>query len=100
MRSRYAAYALGLVEYLMQTTHPDSPHRGGEGWAEELRVFCEGTRFDGLEILATSEADGDQGTVTFTATLRQGERDVRFTERSTFLRVEGQWLYVDGEGVG
>ncbi|MFK7926735.1 MAG: YchJ family protein [Myxococcota bacterium] len=96
MRSRYAAYALGNITYLMQTTHEDSPHRGGSAWADELKAFCSGTRFEGLVILDAPEPVGNEGFVTFTAGLRQGERDVSFTERSRFERVDGRWLYVDG----
>ena len=98
MRSRYAAYAKGLVDYLMDTTHPDSPHHGAdrEQWAKELDNFCRLTRFEGLTILDAPPHEGDAGTVTFRAGLSHEGRDTSFTERSTFLRVDGRWLYVDG----
>ena len=99
MRSRYAAYAKGLVRYVMDTTHPDSPHRTLDptAWATDLQAFSRRTTFERLQILDAPEPDGDEAFVTFRATLTQDGRDVGFTERSRFLRVDGRWLYVDGE---
>lgn len=93
MRSRYSAYALNKPEYIMQTTHPASPHwrANGEAWREELQAFSLGTRFVALTILAV-----DVETVTFRATLFEKSRDVSFTERSLFRQEDGRWLYVRG----
>jgi SEC-C motif domain protein len=94
MRSRYTAYALDKVTYIMQTTHPDSPHfrSNEESWRVELEAFSQNTHFAGLQILAT---DGD--TVTFRAILFNDGKDVSFTERSLFVQHEGRWLYLSGE---
>ncbi len=92
MRSRFSAYALGLVDYILQTTHAD----GAPGSREDVLSFCENTEFAGLEILDRSE-DGDRGEVTFRATLRQGGRDASFGERSLFFKVDGRWQYHSGE---
>ncbi|MCB9759855.1 MAG: SEC-C domain-containing protein [Alphaproteobacteria bacterium] len=98
MRSRYSAYALGQVEHVMATTHPESPHRVADPqrWTSELSAFCRGTRFRKLDVIDHSE-DGDAGTVTFRATLEQAGRDASFTERSRFRRLGGRWLYLDGD---
>ncbi len=98
MRSRYSAYALGLVEYIQATTHPGGPHfeTDSEAWARSIRVFSEGTHFRSLAITDHGEED-DQGWVTFTAGLEQAGQDAGFTERSTFERIDGRWLYRDGE---
>jgi len=98
MRSRYAAYAKGLVDYVMDTTHPEGPHWQADraAWARELQAFCAATRFAGLDILDAPEPQGDQATVTFHAHLTRSGRDVGFTERSLFRRVDGRWLYVEG----
>ncbi len=92
MRSRYSAYALGKIDYIMATTHPDSPHLLGDRnvLRAQLQQFSDGTRFAGLQILA---AGGD--TVTFHAVLFEDERDVSYTERSLFKQKDGRWLYVD-----
>lgn len=98
MRSRYTAYAGGISEYILATTHPDGPHHSDDRrqWTRDVRAFAEGTDFVGLDVLASDE-DGDVGHVTFRAHLRQDGRDASFTERSTFYRVDDRWLYHSGE---
>ena len=96
MRSRYAAYALGKVGYIVQTTHADSPLRPQNEtlWRKELQRFCQETQFVGLHIVATDQLDKQTATVTFRAILLQGGRDASFTEQSLFARVRGRWFYV------
>lgn len=96
MRSRYAAYALGKVGYIIQTTHPNSPFQAKNevAWRKELQQFCRETRFVGLQIMTTDEIDRQTATVTFRAVLLQGGRDASFTEQSLFERVRGHWLYL------
>lgn len=97
MRSRYAAYAVGLVDYVMDTTDPEGPQARDdrEAWAADLQAFVRATRFVGLEIGDAGER-GDQGWVSFRAVLVQGKRDASFRERSTFVRRDGRWHYVAG----
>ena len=94
MRSRYAAYALGLVDYVLDTADPSGPH-GGEGQRLSVTAFCRDTRFEGLTVLKASQS-GDTGVVAFRAQLTRDGEDVSFGERSTFSRVSGRWLYVSG----
>lgn len=100
MRSRYTAYTCGDVTHVIRTTHPDSPHREADvrAWAEELRRYCAAVKFTGLEVRSAS-AEGDVGNVTFFARLTYRGRDASFGEASRFARVDGRWLYVDGERV-
>lgn len=99
MRSRYTAYAVGDAPYLVATTHPASVHHEADGaaWLAELRRYCAATRFEGLEVKAAREV-GDTGWVHFVARLRQGAQVHPMEERSRFERVNGRWLYLDGEG--
>ena len=99
MRSRFAAYAKGLVEYIADTTDPAGPHfeADRDTWLGSLTTFCRGTSFDGLDILDAPEPQGDEAFVTFRAHLTQRGRDVSFVERSRFRRVDGRWLYTEGE---
>ena len=96
MRSRYSAYALGLADYVMGTTHADSPHRGTDPgrWRADLQQFCRLTRFEGL-IVESASSCGQTARVRFRAALRQRDRDASFTEESLFRRVEGRRLYVE-----
>jgi SEC-C motif-containing protein len=94
MRSRYSAYALNKPDYVMATTHPDSPHWQADraAWRADLQAFSSSVTFVGLKILL---AEGD--TVKFRAVLMQGGRDVSFTEHSIFRQHNGRWLYVKGQ---
>ena len=93
MRSRYAAYALEKVSYVMETSAERRDDE--EAWAAEIRAFCRAVDFVSLTIHA-HEVEGAEGMVWFTAGLMADGRDVSFTERSRFLLTD-RWRYVDGE---
>jgi SEC-C motif domain protein len=92
MRSRYSAYVLGLTEYLLQTWHPDT---------RPAALELEPTQWLGLTVKATARQDEDHATVEFVARSRGagegGGRAHRLHERSRFERLDGRWLYLDGE---
>jgi SEC-C motif domain protein len=94
MRSRYAAFARGLGEYLVDTLSGDHPDRAAprETLVRELSRIHERQRFLGLKIL---EADGDE--VVFHARIFERGVDRSFTERSTFVKEAGAWKYASGE---
>ncbi len=98
MRSRYAAYAAGEADYIVDTTHPLGPqhHPDRSRWLGEVRAFCDETTFAGLEVLEARAPEGDEAWVTFRASLLQSGQDVSFTERSRFLKHEGAWRYHSG----
>ncbi len=98
MRSRYSAYAKGLADYIMATTHPLSSRiqPNMAKWKEEILEFSNGTVFEDLEIVDFKE-DGDRATVVFIAYLKQQGLDATFSERSHFEKIDGRWLYKDGE---
>jgi SEC-C motif-containing protein len=100
MRSRYAAFALGLGAYLVKTLASDHPDRAHDdaALAQALSRAKERQRFLGLTILATRE-DGDTGEVTFHARIFERGKDLSFTERSTFRREGGAWRYAAGEPI-
>jgi SEC-C motif-containing protein len=87
MRSRYSAFVKGDVAYLMRTWHPRT---------RPARLDHDpGMRWTGLEILATRDGSAfhTTGTVEFRASFRGGS----LHEVSRFERLEGAWVYVDGE---
>jgi SEC-C motif-containing protein len=93
MRSRYSAYSLGLVDYIIKTTHPGHPDakRSEDVRRKEIEEFCKTTVFKKLEIL-----DVQENTVTFKVFLSMDGKDFSFTEKSTFEKVLGKWLYLSG----
>lgn len=98
MRSRYSAYALALADYIIQTTHPSHPEINQKNWdwREDILSFARETEFVDLEILSFEEK-GENAFVTFTASIKQQDKDISYTEKSFFERLEGHWLYKDAE---
>ena len=98
MRSRYAAYAMHLADYIMATTHRN--HRSYSSnvakWRRDILAFSSTTRFTGLAIRAFSDG-AVEAYVTFTAQLEQNGKDASFTEKSRFVKEKGRWLYESGE---
>lgn len=98
MRSRYSAYALGLADYLIATTHPANPHfsKNKLSWRQSILKFSQNSTFHKLEILDFKEKN-TFATVTFTAYISQGGANVTFTEKSYFEKIDDRWFYRDGE---
>jgi SEC-C motif domain protein len=108
MRSRYAAYALGRLDYIAATC------AGPAAAAFDLKdaeVSQLGTRWLGLEILGTRKGrDADEdGTVSFIARYSHNGAGGELKETSQFRRIDGRWVYWDrldeaaaprGAGVG
>ncbi|MFD3506298.1 YchJ family protein [Nocardia sp. NPDC058666] len=90
MRSRYTAYVVGDVDYLRRSWHPSTRPADLELDGDQQWLF--------LEIVGT-QAGGpfdDNGTVEFIAHYKlDGARDAMH-ELSTFVRVDGAWVYLDG----
>ncbi len=91
MRSRYSAFAVGDAAYLLATWDPGTRPRTLE--------LDPAVRWTGLEVLATTGGGlfDAEGTVTFRAHARAGGEDHVQAERSRFRRVDGRWVYVDGD---
>lgn len=90
MRSRYTAFALGRVDHLHRSWHPDTR-------PDDLRVDP-GLRWVGLEIIDTAggSALDATGEVEFAAHHESGAGPGVLHERSRFARVDGRWVYVAG----
>jgi SEC-C motif-containing protein len=99
MRARYCAYAIGRVDFLIGTTHPDGPlfRPDTKAWARELEDYCSRTSFTRLMLHDHGAKDDAEAYVTFTAAFDGPTGPGAFTERSTFRRDGKQWKYFDGE---
>lgn len=89
MRSRYSAFVLGRVDYLLRTWHPSKRTA-----TLELEPQA---RWLGLEVRSHRATGADTAEVEFVARFRLGGRAVRQHERSRFVREDGRWFYLDGE---
>jgi SEC-C motif domain protein len=97
MRSRYTAYVIGQVPYLISTRHPDfrkpSEEADIRAWIKEV------TSWDKLEIIVTDKgkASDKLGFVGFNVFFHQnGQEEVMF-EYSRFRKQDGQWFYESGD---
>ena len=87
MRSRYSAYLLGLIDYLLATWHPST----APGELELSPV-----KWLGLEVRHAASI-GDAGVVEFVARCRDAGRAQSIHEISRFVREDWRWYYIDGE---
>jgi SEC-C motif-containing protein len=90
MRSRYSAYVLGLEDYLLATWHP-ATRPAALALNEPRRA-----QWLGLSVKAHTNVDEDHATVKFVARYKLNGRAFKLAETSRFERVDGRWLYVDG----
>jgi SEC-C motif-containing protein len=91
MRSRYTAFVLADEKYLRKTWHPQTcPSR--------IEVN-DGSRWLGLKIRSIDRGGvhDDEGTVEFVARYKVAGRGHRLHEASRFIRLQGQWRYLDGD---
>ena len=87
MRSRYSAYALGLIDYLLATWHVSTA-------PGELELAP--TKWLELEV-RDAQMVGDAGLVEFVARYRVDGRGQCLHEISRFVRQDGRWFYIDGQ---
>ncbi len=97
MRSRYAAFALGLGDYLVRTLASDHAdlELPRDALVRELSRARQRQRFMGLRILH-EEVTGAEGRVMFFARIFEKGVDGSFVELSHFLREGVAWRYASG----
>ncbi len=95
MRSRYTAFALGQVDYLIATHHPTQRHPNER---QQLVKSIKNTTWLGLRVLQTQQgqAEDRQGQVEFIA-YYQDPKSGQIHERSRFVKQRERWFYVDGD---
>ena len=95
MRSRFSAYALAKVDYLIATR--SEAKRALEN-RDELAQYCKSVSCVGLKIVHKEKGGpaDDAGIVTFQASLQANGRRSLHIETRSFARESGRWVYVDG----
>ena len=96
MRSRYSAYVLKKVDYLVQTTHPDERT---DDLADSIRKWMRQVEWLKLHVVAAEEGQEDDeiGYVEFIAEYLANTGPGRHHECSVFEKFDGQWCYVGEE---
>ncbi|MCK9337490.1 MAG: SEC-C domain-containing protein [Arcobacteraceae bacterium] len=98
MKSRYSAYVVGDVNYIIKTTHQENKEykQDLQSWKKEIKSFSDETEFVKLEIFDFQ--DGElEAFVTFRVNMKIDDTYTFFTEVSRFVHLENRWLYIDGE---
>ncbi len=95
MRSRYSAYALGHVDWIVDSQSPDGrqfvDRRATEEWSKRAQ-------WHGLEIVETENGGPDdaEGVVEFKARYTLAGEDIVHHEIASFRKEDGAWYFVDG----
>lgn len=92
MRSRYSAFVLDDLDYLLATWHPSTR-------PTTLEPNPPAIKWLGLDVRKHQVLGPETQLVEFVARHRLAGRATRLHEISRFVLENGQWFYVDGEFV-
>ncbi|MBK3516445.1 YchJ family protein [Carboxylicivirga marina] len=98
MRSRYTAFTLANVDYLMKTHHQNTRAINDKA---EMKQWASSVQWMGLTVMNTSAglATDTMGKVEFKALyIEQGVLQA-IHEKSLFRKEKGKWYYVSGEHI-
>ncbi len=88
VRSRYSAFALGKIDYLVKTLHADHPDRAKppEALVFALRTASSSFKYMGLTVVESrpADADGVSRALYLARIFRKGQ-DVSFVELAEFM---------------
>ncbi len=89
MKSRYTAFAIGEISYIVKTSVFQKDF-------DDLKAFSDSCEFEKLEILEFKDGESE-AFVTFKATIFCDKKDKSFTEKSRFAKTDNRWFYDKGE---
>jgi len=94
MRSRYSAYVMGLVDYLLDTT---LPVQKGSLDRDSISQWSAQSTWLGLEVENAELLGGkpEHAFVTFTARWHDATGEHSHRERSAFVQNQGRWYFID-----
>ena len=96
MRSRYAAFVLGEIDYIIATHHSKTV---GEVDRPGIEEWSKKSKWLGLNIIDTHAGrEGDeQGTVTFHVQYEMDGKVHDHREHSLFEKEKGEWKFLDAQ---
>ena len=92
MRSRYSAFCIKNLDYIVDTTDPQARAQMDLASTKE---WMNGAEFKKLEVLAATD-EGNKGTVEFKAHFTMNGIDEIHHEVSKFRKQAGVWYFRDG----
>lgn len=93
MRSRYVAYTMVNIPYIVETTVPSQQKLLDQ---QAMQEWGESTRWSGLEIIKhTPNLSKTHASVEFKASFKTENGIEAHHELSLFVKIEGRWYFVD-----
>lgn len=99
LRARYTAFTRGDVDFIIDTHHSRTK---SEVNRDEITQWSKGSKWLGLQIVQkeAGEAGDTKGTIVFCAKYSpQEDKPQDHWEQSYFEREDGQWKFLDAQGV-
>lgn len=95
MRSRYTAYSLADINYLMRSHHSKTRPLKDK---KNIKKWTQSIKWMGLTIVNTEEGtkNDDYGTVEFIAIYIENGKLNQIHEKSLFKKENNLWVYVNG----
>ncbi|WP_441004470.1 YchJ family protein [Pseudocolwellia agarivorans] len=94
MRSRYTAYAIKNSQYIFNTYSSASQKKQS---LQEIDTWAKDTQWLNLYVVGTSEhINNATPTVTFEAIYKNNGSFYKMREKSSFVKENDHWRYVDG----
>lgn len=92
MHSRYSAYVLHNIGYIVATTVPSQQNLLNQ---EEIQQWSRGTLWLGLEVIHHTLIGKRHAQVEFNAHFQDGAETAYHHELSTFVNIDGYWYFID-----
>lgn len=92
MHSRYTAYVLKNIPYIVETTVPSQQKLLA---TQDLQDWADNTQWLGLQILKTEILTKQHSAVEFQAIFQSEKGEQVHQERSIFVKIDGRWYFVD-----
>jgi SEC-C motif-containing protein len=96
MRSRYTAYVVHAIDYILDTHHVKVTAKSSKSY-ESIKKWSEESEWLGLKIINVSESEEGKSTVHFEAYYERDMLSHVHHEIANFEKINDRWFYVDGE---
>jgi UPF0225 protein NEIFL0001_0063 len=92
MRSRYSAYVLQEIDYIVDTTVPEQQNLLDK---QDLAVWSKQTQWSGLKVIRHVPFGKLHALVEFEAYFKENGQTECHHELSAFVKIDGRWYFID-----
>ena len=96
MRSRYSAFVLQEVDYIVETFHPETRHKANR---QDIADWSQNSHWNGFHLISSKGGgeNDDEGEVEFVVRYENKGKGHLHRECSRFVKNEGHWFFYSGE---